>query len=676
VNIIFNPAIHLLDRLSFSVKFTVLALLAFIPLLSMSYIIGYEAYSQAIATQSQQQGVKLLSEALKLKQVARQYTAIRVSSSDLKENQVINQAAKGYGAVFLTGLEAFEKRIVINDISPDAIELIAEIKRHYHSSIDVEWDLQIGVEPIYQELKVLPTSVDALMEYVIDESLLSDLSLESLKITLDLMRVDVSQVTELLNAARAFTTYGVTSRDMGSRMMNLLDRVYASLSESEENFKSILNVKIDEAFGQDILTARQAALLSIEKAMIVVDEEFLMATEYSDNWQANFAMFSELIDPQYLLLNALLESVYDDISQVRNEKFQALYKVLLICGFTMLTLIYLFIAFYHALNRSITSMVKSSEKMASGDMTCELTSDSMDELGFLTKMFNESREMMRQFLHSVKDASETLDEFAAGTLEVSSQSDELVDSLLQEMLQIAASVNELSSCIQGMCEHSTYAQGKAEEAQANCNEGAATVDNTLQKMHVLESEINKASGSMEVLNKSSNGIASIMVEIKGIADQVNLLALNASIEASHAGEMGRGFAVVAQEVRTLALRTRQSTADIEGMLKGLQDSVVATSNAMDNSLEVTKTTVQESQRIGDTFVSIRQQIDEITFINGQVASSVTQQAAATKEIDKNIMRIKDGTVNNKEKTKETVAACHKLKDLSDELSVSLDRFIV
>ncbi|WP_460421958.1 methyl-accepting chemotaxis protein [Pseudomonas sp. ZL2] len=209
------------------------------------------------------------------------------------------------------------------------------------------------------------------------------------------------------------------------------------------------------------------------------------------------------------------------------------------------------------------------------------------------------------------------------------------------MEQVATAINEVTYAVQDVAKNAEQASSEMHDAQLRAEQGQHSIHGSLQRIDQLSATIDEAVQVIRALAGQSTRIGSVLEVIRSIAEQTNLLALNAAIEAARAGEQGRGFAVVADEVRLLAQRTQQSTAEIQSMIEHLQGQSEAAVKAIDASSEASRQTVEQASEAGGSLDAISQALHNLTALNASIASATLQQSHVVEEINRNVTETAD-----------------------------------
>ncbi len=370
----------------------------------------------------------------------------------------------------------------------------------------------------------------------------------------------------------------------------------------------------------------------------------------------------------------------DDIESILAEQRQqqeantrsSMVRVSLISLFVMAltTLITLFIG--NKITTPLRHVVAALNDIANGegDLTQRLTIESQDEVGDVSKAFNHFVERIQELVAQVGNVSQRIFTETESLTRISGQYTRQMLEHSKETEQVASAVNEMSATAQSVASSASNAANATSEAAQNSEEASNVVNTAIQSINSLVEEVDSASSVITMLAQETAKIGSVVDVIRGIAEQTNLLALNAAIEAARAGEQGRGFAVVADEVRALAGRTQQSTQEINSMLQTLQQGVRQAVDAMDGSQQHSQETVAETARIEQSLSTVNHAVAMINDMNLQIATAAEEQHAVTEEISRNLENIQhivqelsSAAVKSEQATEEMASSGKALQDL-------------
>ena len=315
-----------------------------------------------------------------------------------------------------------------------------------------------------------------------------------------------------------------------------------------------------------------------------------------------------------------------------------------------------------------------SEIEANSDLTLRSNIKSKDEVGSMARSFNKMLEKFEALVQQINSSSSQL---AAASEEVSAVAQESTNNIMQQRSEtdmVATAMNEMAATVQEVASSAESAAGSANSANNEAQSGSLIVKNTAKSISQLAADVENASNVIHQLESDSDNIGSILDVIKNIAEQTNLLALNAAIEAARAGEQGRGFAVVADEVRTLASRTQKSTLEIEEMITKLQNGSKHAVEVMEKGLVKAKEGEEQSNEAAGSLESITRAVITINEMNAHIASAAEEQSATAEEMNRNIVNISqlsDQTANGSEQT--TIAA-NELAKLANDLQQLIGQF--
>lgn len=290
-------------------------------------------------------------------------------------------------------------------------------------------------------------------------------------------------------------------------------------------------------------------------------------------------------------------------------------------------------------SRRITAGSRAARKVIDNPLMQYIYTDSTDEIGEMALAMKMQASELRAVLGRVSDSGLGLKgsaEMLASTIE---QSNVRIHEQQSQTDQVATAMHEMSATVQEVARNATYAADATTDAQQSADEGRTVVNETIRSIRDVAGGVQQAAGVINELHSNAASISTIVDVIRGIAEQTNLLALNAAIEAARAGEQGRGFAVVADEVRTLAQRTQQSTQEIQNMVERLQAGANEAVEAMEQGTEKTESSVQRATEAGKALEDIAGMISKISDMNTQIATAAEEQSAVAEEINSNVVAI-------------------------------------
>jgi len=361
------------------------------------------------------------------------------------------------------------------------------------------------------------------------------------------------------------------------------------------------------------------------------------------------------------------------VQEIGNQNIQsaivALAMIVLISGFVV------FIA------RQILMPIKSlstimSRASAEQDLTLRASIEGKDEISLMANNFNHMMQEFEGLLREILSSSTQLSSAAEELTMITKETDEQMKRQNLETDQVATAITEMTSTVQEVARHANEAASTSQSANDSTNEGMEVVGQNKQHITALAEEVSNAASVINELSVDSEKIGTVLTVIREIAEQTNLLALNAAIEAARAGEQGRGFAVVADEVRTLAQRSQSSTAEIEQIVERLQTSASKAVGVMDSGKERADGSVSRAESVGSSLSEITHAISAINDMNFQIASAAEEQASVSQEIDKNVVNISNIAKETFMNAEQTTQTANSLSSLAHSLNSMVSRFKV
>ncbi|KFF82141.1 methyl-accepting chemotaxis protein [Pseudomonas syringae] len=322
----------------------------------------------------------------------------------------------------------------------------------------------------------------------------------------------------------------------------------------------------------------------------------------------------------------------------------------------------------------LRSAIEVAQRIASGDLTQSVSSTRGDEAGHLLNAIGTMQGNLKRTIQEISSAS---DQLASAAEELGAVTEESTRGLTRqndEIQQAATAVNEMTAAVEEVARNAVSTSEESKSLATDAANGRGQVDNTVKGIGTMVSEITESTGSVTTLAGHVRDISKVLEVIRSIAEQTNLLALNAAIEAARAGEQGRGFAVVADEVRALAHRTQASTVEIEGMIGTVQSGADGAVAAMSKSLATATNTQELAQRAGSALEKITSGVGMINERNMVIASASEEQAQVAREVDRNLVNIQELSAQSAAGANQTSASSQELSRLATSFNTMVAQF--
>ncbi|WP_137169811.1 methyl-accepting chemotaxis protein [Marinomonas sp. FW-1] len=406
-----------------------------------------------------------------------------------------------------------------------------------------------------------------------------------------------------------------------------------------------------------------------------------LLSQYEELGKKNPAVNSELVRAQEKLMS-LSSSMSDKIDSItalqeqKSKKDGERVSTLLITVTVIAILMGIFFALLirHLIVNPMNEVKAAVEKIANGDLTQTLKTDRKDELGQLYNDIGAMSRTLNRLISEVVTGVLNLSSTSAQLETISKQGQAMMQSQKDETDQVATAINEMSSTVAEVARNAETAAEATTKTDHIVNQGNLKVSDTARSIESLASDLNITSTAMEQLKTRTDNVGNVLEVIKAVAEQTNLLALNAAIEAARAGEAGRGFAVVADEVRGLASRTQSSAKEIEDLIVELQNGAQESLDKMLISRDLSTKNAEQAKEVLELFANISEQVGYVQDMNNQIATAAEEQSQVSDEINRSVENVRQLADQTAEGSIESVSAVSSLRALSHQLKSLTDRF--
>ncbi len=411
-----------------------------------------------------------------------------------------------------------------------------------------------------------------------------------------------------------------------------------------------------------------------------------LAKQLKDAYKSDDIDSVDLVHEQWIDLKSKIFKAVDNIAERQKELTEEYYNqkkqlinrvILIILAVTIVsTIVFLVFSFIivRSIGKPVNSVVEASKEIAAGDLTKRIMIKSHDEMGLMAETLNGMIERLNRLFSGISDNIARITKQSEKLSRFSEHMQTGINQQSGQIEQVASAASEMSQTIIDMAQNASYSSEAAQKSYNTAQKGMEVVREVIEDIQSLAREINDASERLQMLGKRSEEIGEILLVIQDIADQTNLLALNAAIEAARAGEQGRGFAVVADEVRKLAEKTAQATDDIAEKIKAIQDETESTIAVMKRGTDSFQESVEKATHAGNALNEIVNSSGQVMEMVQRIATATEEQSSAAEQVSQSMEVVAGIVRDNAGQVDELMGLADELLNIANKLSKQISQF--
>ncbi|WP_279486816.1 methyl-accepting chemotaxis protein [Aeromonas veronii] len=665
---IFNPAIRLGNQLSFKYKFLLWSCLMLLPLAySMTNLLG-RLQDDNVQANRELAGVVNLTPVPAIEQALLTHRNL-VTRHAYEVDPVGDDQVKAAAQTVDQSLQAFANTRQ-NNPSFEVIQQGWAALQSEAGKLEVEQS-NLRHDKLLTEVRHLYKHITA------SSSLIQDPALGTYYMVI-LASERLPQLRDLLaqvrDRAATIADFGLFQAEGYSGLRFRLDLISATLQELEADLT--LLYQIEPAYRAELGQQTDALIQLVRQGVETMENKMMKDQLVQLSTKEVQALGDKMDEAITALAGEVRQRLEADLHQRLAANQRHFWWVTAPLTASLLLYLYLMIGAYLSLRDTVGRVRDIAARVNAQDLSQHIEIVGQDELAAISRDYNVTLETLRTLMLRVRENGVTVVESATEIEARTCRSQEVIADQQGETHQVATAIKELAATSQDMAGNALQAARMTQEAQNVVGQGEDVVERTIKAIDHINREVLRTADTIGQLEQQCSQIGGVISVIRGIAEQTNLLALNAAIEAARAGEQGRGFAVVADEVRSLANRTQGATVEIQQMIEQLQSGARASVTAMSAASHEAQEGVGLAQEAKQAFGAITEKVDRMVDTNAIIASAIEQQGAVVNEIERNVVRISDGSDEALQVANAARDAARQIHQLTEQLRAMVQSFVL
>ncbi|WP_421252469.1 methyl-accepting chemotaxis protein [Aeromonas sp. 600724] len=665
---IFNPAIRLGNQLSFKYKFLLWSCLMLLPLAySMTNLLG-RLQDDNVQANRELAGVVNLAPVPAIEQALLTHRNL-VTRHAYEVDPVGDDQVKAAAQAVDQSLQAFADTRQ-NNPSFEVIQQGWAALQSEAGKLEVEQS-NLRHDKLLTEVRHLYKHITAASSLIQDPALGTYYMVILASERLPQLRDQLAQVRD---RAATIADFGLFQAEGYSGLRFRLDLISATLQELEADLT--LLYQMEPAYRAELGQQTDALIQLVRQGVETMENKMMKDQLVQLSTKEVQALGDKMDEAITALAGQVRQRLEADLHQRLTANQRHFWWVTAPLTISLLLYLYLMIGAYLSLRDTVGRVRDIAARVNAQDLSQHIEIVGQDELAAISRDYNVTLETLRTLMLRVRENGVTVVESATEIEARTCRSQEVIADQQGETHQVATAIKELAATSQDMAGNALQAARMTQEAQNVVGQGEDVVERTIKAIDHINREVLRTADTIGQLEQQCSQIGGVISVIRSIAEQTNLLALNAAIEAARAGEQGRGFAVVADEVRSLANRTQGATVEIQQMIEQLQSGARASVTAMSAASHEAQEGVGLAQEAKQAFGAITEKVDRMVDTNAIIASAIEQQGAVVNEIERNVVRISDGSDEALQVASAARDAARQIHQLTEQLRAMVQSFVL